>query len=466
VRVLIGGSAHGLNDAHAVVNRLGAAGSGTGPGVFVPDRDILAVRAPLVVTLAGALGADAGAPTLHCPLGRGVFAAAQSHQDPIVRLARLAPDLDRVSATLELPLAHFRTSAGPVPYAVVRDFVHRHADRRWAARALGVLLAVLHEREHRLEEGLTLAVAGGDDPASPVPGAGPSETLALLRATTVACGLPADGANLARLAHIADTELPGLAASPPTYTAAVRAASSCALYIDGRPSGGARLVPWPADIHLGVLDIDMPPGPLPLATARHGLRTMLVHPGAAGPAVPDTEVGLATCTPERFDTEWAPALPEWLPDTTGPDATRHRLPARALARAAIAGADRARTLRALLEAGGSKRDARLAAVCTEGWREHVSLGIVPGALAAAVDTAAPAFLAAGGIGVLDATCSDAPRLVVLVAGTDDAAVALLAAAIERGAGSRVTTTTGTSPGLLRFGTLRLRRVGPGGELSA
>jgi hypothetical protein len=473
VRVLIGGSTHGLDDARRVVDRLsGVPGRAGKAELFAPDRDVLVVRAPRLVTLGGALGARLGGPSLHWPLGAGVFVVAQSQAAPVLRVARFAPGLDRVAASLELPLSHFTTRAGPVPYGVVRDFVHRHEDRLWAARTLGGLLVLMHERDHRAEEGVTLALVGtGARPSAPE--LGPAESVALLRALTLVCRLPADAADLASLACASDARMLGAAEPLAAYLAAVRATPGAGLLVDAGPAPRTALLQWPAGLHLTVLEIDTMPGPLPLAAAHVALGAAEVRCAAhLAPAALPGGV-LARCTPERFQAEWAHALPEWLPGsevraTAGagiwdtPDGPRpeiddaRRYPVRAIARLAVADADRLQTLATLLEGGGPHRDAQLAALCAESWAEHTALGLVPGAVADAVRAARPAFAAAGGLAVLDAAPGAAPRLAVVEHSPDATAATLLAEAVGQAVAGHVARHEGSSPGLLRFGTLRLR----------
>jgi len=473
VRVLIGGSTHGLDDARRVVDRLsGVPGRAGTAELFSPDRDVLVVRAPGLVTLGGALGARVGGPSLHWPLGAGVFVAAQSQEAPVLRVARFAPGLDRVTASLELPLSHFTTRAGPVPYGVVRDFVHRHEDRLWAARTLGALLVLMHERDHRAEDGVTLAVVGSGAGLS-APELGPAESVALLRALTLVCRLPADAADLASLACASDARMLGAIEPLATYTAAVRAIPGAGLFVDAGPAPRTALLHWPAGLHLTVLEIDTMPGPLPLAAAHVALDAGEARCAAAlAPVIPAGGV-LATCTPERFQTEWAHQLPEWLAGseiraTAGasvgetPDGQRpeiddaRRYPVRAIARLAVADADRLQTLGTLLEGGGPHRDAQLAALCAESWAEHAALGLVPDAVADAVQATRPALAAAGGLAVLDAAPGAAPRLAVVEHSPDATAATLLAEAVGQAMACRVACHEGTSPGLLRFGTLRLR----------
>jgi hypothetical protein len=487
VRVLIGGSTHGLQDARRVVDRLSGVHGRAGPAaLFGDDRDVLVLRAPQVVTLGGTLGACAGGASLHWPLGTGVFVAVQSQEAPLLRVARLAPGLDRVTASLEVPFSHLTTREGPVSREVVRDYVNRHEDRRWAARTLGALLALMHERDHRAEEGLTVAIArAGAHPAAP--GIDPAESVALLRALTLACRLPADADDLARLACASDARVLGPTAPLAGYVAAVRATPGDGLLVDAGPAPRAVTVFWPRDIRLTVLDIDTPPGPMPHAAACAAMRaaealcaasvtsaalpTGPPGPGQPGPARADAL--LARCTAEQFHAEWRHHLPERLPgrEVRAAAGTANRgtaagacaevddvrtYPVRAIARLAVADADRVHTLRALLEGGGPHRDPQLAAVCAEGWAEHTALGLVPEVVAGAVRAATPVFAAAGGIGVLDAAPGGAPRLAVIERSADGAAAARLATAIGRAAECHVACRGGTSPGLLHFGTVRLR----------
>jgi L-arabinokinase len=175
---------------------------------FDPDTPVVVARAPGRLDLMGGIADYSGALVLQLPLAAATCVAAQLTDDSRVTLRSLAaPDID-AERDVTVPLAALAANNMPIDYDAARSLLTADPRQRWAAYVVGVLVVLGHERKLPIRHGLRLLI----DSTVPV-GKGVSSSAALevaaMQAIAAAYGVTLDGRELALLCQLVENRVVG-----------------------------------------------------------------------------------------------------------------------------------------------------------------------------------------------------------------------------------------------------------------
>lgn len=175
---------------------------------FDPDAPVVVARAPGRLDVMGGIADYSGALVLQLPLAAATFVAAQRADEPYVTIrSLLAPDID-AEPEVTLPLMALAPDGSALDYSTARALFAREPRRRWAAYVAGVLIVLGRERGIAFPGGVRLLI----DSTVPA-GKGVSSSAALevaaMQALCAAYNVTLDGHELALLCQLVENRVVG-----------------------------------------------------------------------------------------------------------------------------------------------------------------------------------------------------------------------------------------------------------------
>ncbi len=160
MRAVLSGSSRGLTDVEAFVRALGRREhpEREARGFLDPAREVIVARAPGRLDLMGGIADYSGSLVLEWPLREGTLVAAQRTDSPEVRIVSLGAAASGRSPSFDLPLRALCPRGAPLEYEAARALFSADQSRHWAAYAAGTLLVLMREKAFSFDGGLRLLV--------------------------------------------------------------------------------------------------------------------------------------------------------------------------------------------------------------------------------------------------------------------------------------------------------------------
>ncbi|WP_158277651.1 hypothetical protein [Opitutus sp. ER46] len=286
----------------------------TGFAGFFNSGEIWVARVPARLDVMGGIADYSGANVCEAVLGRGVLVALQPRTDRTLRIRTLQLGSRSLPVETRIPMEYFGSGDGLGDYAGIRELCQANPLASWAAYAGGSIFTMLKEEGVKLQYGFSMLLL------SAVPmnvGIGSSATIEV---GTLAClnaylGLRLDAGRIARLGQMAENHVVG---------------APCGIMDQltitvGRKGRMTHLLCRPGSV---VGEIEIPAG-----TGFVGINSLVRH-SVGGNPYGDTRIGafmgkriinalrartgrggldyLTQLTPDEFNTEYLPHLPESL----------------------------------------------------------------------------------------------------------------------------------------------------------
>jgi L-arabinokinase len=308
----------------AKIRTPGAVAMPDGTPLFEPGRPVVIARAPGRLDVMGGIADYSGALVLQWPIREATFVAVQAVRDPGLKivslptedshpLRALALDEDAASGLLNLD------------YFTARRRFSEDSNTHWASYVVGVLLVLAHERGLNFDCGLRILVE------SQVPeGKGVSSSAALevaaMQAITGLLGTTLHGVDLASLCQMAENYVVGAPCGIMDQMTSALGEPETLLALLCQPAEVKGLVPLPSSIRFWGIDsgirhavtgsdyTSVRTGAFMgyrMIAELAGLRT--IAPSATeAPQIEDPRWSgfLANVSPEEFERDFAPKLPE------------------------------------------------------------------------------------------------------------------------------------------------------------
>jgi L-arabinokinase len=160
VRPILQGSGHGLADVEMFVRDLGLREhpEPAARGFLDPRRELVVARAPGRLDLMGGIADYSGSLVLQWPLREATLAAAQRQTTPKVEIVSLGAEANGRSPSFGLPMEALCPGGRPLDYAAARALFAADPAQRWAAYAAGTLLVLMRENAVRFDGGVRLLI--------------------------------------------------------------------------------------------------------------------------------------------------------------------------------------------------------------------------------------------------------------------------------------------------------------------
>ncbi len=427
--------------------------------LFERGASIAVSRAPGRLDVMGGIADYSGSLVLERPIAEATWAAAQRVESPVLDIVSLGRPAQTV------PLHTLAPGGAPLAYDAVRQMFAR-GPSRWAAYIAGVVLVLARERGMPLTAGTRIVVASQVPEGKGVSSSAAVET-ATMAAVAAAFGIELEPRELALGCQAAENLVAGAPCGVMDQMTCVFGGPNALLALLCQPAELQAPVPLPDDIDLWGIDSGErhAVGGSDYGAVRTGafmgLRMLGEHASVGGGY-------LANIAPETFERALARYLPDEIrgdeflaryggtTDTVTTVDPRRRYRVRAPAAHPVYERRRAETFRELLLAPAGEADRRrLGALMYESHASYGRCGLGSEGtdrLVALVRATGPAAglygarITGGGTGGT-----------VAVIGRRDAApaIARVAAAYKRETGHRPHVFTGSSPGVVAFGSRSL-----------
>jgi len=328
VRALLSGSTRGLVDVEAFVRNLSRAKhpEPEAQGFLEKDRDVIVARAPGRLDLMGGIADYSGSLVLEWPLREATLVAAQRMVSPEVRIVSLGAAANGRSPSFTLPLEALLRGGKPLEYEDARALFSKDASRQWAGYAVGTLLVLMRERSFAFPEGLRLLIRS-DVPEGKGVSSSAAFEVAVMQAVAGAFDLSLEARELALLCQKVENLVVGAPCGVMDQMTAAAGQSDELLALLCQPAELLGNVALPHELEVWGLDsgirhavsgsdyTGVRVGAFMGARIIADILGHRVSPVAAGRvSIDDEESGgyLANLPPSVFETSLAPRLPESL----------------------------------------------------------------------------------------------------------------------------------------------------------
>jgi L-arabinokinase len=489
---IIAGSSHDLADVKdfiATLNDLARQPDPEAATLLDPAQELIVSRAPGRLDVMGGIADYSGSLVLQLPTREATHVALQPDPAPLLRIYSTGAAENQRAAFFEMPLADFVGPAGqPVDYAAAQRYFQRDPARHWAAYVAGVFLVLQRERGLTFSQGARLFISS-DVPEGKGVSSSAAIEVAVMQAVAAAYGVSLDGRELALLCQKVENLVVGAPCGVMDQMTAACGQANELLALLCQPAELQDMVTLPDEVAVWGLD----------SGVRHsvsGADYGSVRVGAfmgyrllaqqAGLAVSHDEPGqrvrindprwggyLANVTPAEFDHFYARHLPEqisgadFLSHYSGTTDTVTRIePERHYAVRVPASHPvyehfRVRNYAELLSKAGSPSERRLELLGELMYQSHTSYSAC-GLGSAGTDRLVELVRAMGprqGLyGAKITGGGSGGTVAVLGRKAAEAAIEVIAETYAQETGHTPYIFTGSSPGAVAFGHLRLRRA--------
>jgi len=317
-------SIQALSDTHAFVESLDASLGLLPAGwrdLFDSPRQLIVTRAPGRLDLMGGIGDYSGSLVLQWPIQSAVHVAIQRHSSKTLRIASVPEEPDRTSRLFEINLDELRGSN----YSTLRARFTDEPENHWAAYVAGAFPVLMRESNASFNEGAHILVK------SAVPeGKGVSSSAALevasMQAVATAYELKIFAPELALLCQKVENLVVGAPCGVMDQMTAACGETNRLLELLCQPAELKGTIPLPEELEVWGIDSGIRHfvGGADYRTARTaafmGYRIIADLAGLSAKRTGDSghliiedrrwNGYLANVTPEEFEREYAPRIPE------------------------------------------------------------------------------------------------------------------------------------------------------------
>jgi galactokinase len=328
VRPLLHGSAQGLADVEAFVRELGLREhpAPEARGFLDPAREVVVARAPGRLDLMGGIADYSGSLVLEWPLREATLVAAQRQAQPSIRIVSLGAEANGRSPSFDLPLEALGSGERPLEYDAARALFAADQAHQWAGYAAGALLVLMRERAVSFDGGVRLLVRS-DVPEGKGVSSSAAFEVAVMQAVAAAFDLELEPRELAILCQKVENLVVGAPCGVMDQMTAAAGRADELLALLCQPAELQGTVAVPRELEVWGLD----------SGVRHavsgsdytgvrvgafmgariiadllGLRARIAAFGRVSIDDPRWSGYLANLTPSFFETSLAPKLPEIL----------------------------------------------------------------------------------------------------------------------------------------------------------
>jgi galactokinase len=217
--------------------------------LFNSEADLIVSRAPGRLDVMGGIADYSGSHVLEFPIAEATFAAVQLNAERQLNIVSLLDDEPRYSS-FTMSLCVFD---GPVEYEAARAFFQRDAADRWAAYVAGAFLVLMRERDVSFASGANILIS------SRVPlGKGVSSSAALevavMQAVTKAFDIAVEGRDKALLCQKVENMVAGAPCGVMDQMTAVFGECDRLLFLLCQPAELKRMITLPGRLMLWGID--------------------------------------------------------------------------------------------------------------------------------------------------------------------------------------------------------------------
>jgi galactokinase len=286
----------------------------TGLAGFFNAGEIVVTRVPARLDVMGGIADYSGANVCEAVLGRGTLIALQPRNDRTLRIRTLQTGRLSLPVETRIPLDYFQQGDGLASYGHVRELCQANPLVGWAAYVGGSIFTLLKEEGVRMPYGFSLLLLSAV-PMNVGIGSSAATEVAVLSCVSAHLGLALTGERLAQLGQLAENHVVGAPCGIMDQIAVALGRRGKLTHILCRPGAVQG-------------EVEIPPG-----TGFAGINSMVRH-SVAGNPYSDTRIGafmgrriinslrakqggspvayLTELTPEEFERDYAPQLPETL----------------------------------------------------------------------------------------------------------------------------------------------------------
>jgi L-arabinokinase len=295
-------------------------------GFLDPARDIVVARAPGRLDLMGGIADYSGSLVLEWPVREATLVAAQRDPEPTVRIVSLGAEANGRSPSVDLALAVLRPAGRPLEYDAARALFSADPARQWAGYAAGTLLVLMREKGVVFEGGMRLLIRS-DVPEGKGVSSSAAFEVAVMQAVASAFELKLEPRELAILCQKVENLVVGAPCGVMDQMTAALGQANELLALLCQPAEVQGTLALPRELELWGLDsgvrhvvsgsdyTGVRVGAFMGARIIASLLGLRVGPAREGRVqLDDARWGghLATLAPSVFETRFAPQLPETL----------------------------------------------------------------------------------------------------------------------------------------------------------
>ena len=159
---IVEGNTRGLADAEDFVRMLQKLENSPvreAQNLFSKKAELLVARAPGRLDLMGGIADYSGSLVLQMPIREATMVAVERSEKREVRIVSLPCEADpRPARSLDLPLMELESNGQPIEYAEARERFARQPKDAWAAYVAGVILVLMREKSAPFHAGLSLLI--------------------------------------------------------------------------------------------------------------------------------------------------------------------------------------------------------------------------------------------------------------------------------------------------------------------
>jgi L-arabinokinase len=150
---IVHGSTQGLPDVTAFIETLEKYSD-----FFSGDGEIFVTRAPGRLDVIGGIADYSGSLVLEMPIREATFAALQKNDSAELEVMSLATDSKKTDRLFEMPLDDFEADGEPISYDAARKYFRGDQRDQWAAYVAGTLLVLSRERGVKFTGGVKILI--------------------------------------------------------------------------------------------------------------------------------------------------------------------------------------------------------------------------------------------------------------------------------------------------------------------
>ncbi len=175
---------------------------------FSADEEIIITRAPGRLDLMGGIADYSGSLVLEYPIANATHAAIQRITSPVIQIVSIKSGHGHEIRAAEVPLEDFLSTAGPIEYSRARHYFRKRPDNHWAAYVAGAFLVLMREAGAEIEGGAKILLAS-DVPEGKGVSSSAALEVAIMQAVAVAYGIELPPRNLAFLCQKVENSIAG-----------------------------------------------------------------------------------------------------------------------------------------------------------------------------------------------------------------------------------------------------------------
>ena len=213
--------------------------------LFNPKPDLIVSRAPGRLDVMGGIADYSGSHVLEFPIAEGTFVALQPIEERLLCIVTLLDD-EPHHTSFTMSLNEFD---GPIEYEAAREFFDNH----WAAYVAGVFLVLMRERNVSFRSGAYILISSRVPPGKGVSSSAALE-VAVMQAVTEAFGIEIDGRDKALLCQKVENLVAGAPCGVMDQMTAVFGERDRLLFMLCQPAELQRMITLPRELMLWGID--------------------------------------------------------------------------------------------------------------------------------------------------------------------------------------------------------------------